>query len=304
MAMIMLYKILEYLNEIFYKKVAWGKPPLFFDNTTVDFFDKNSKSWKKANDRLEFNNKENRKTELIKINDSQREYYLLKIIEEIIKDQSELYTNKAISKLLDDSNIKIIDETNKELYGVGDFRNTQITFDDNIDDETFTNIYLFRNIDVVKDCKFIIYPNEYNNTNILKQMYCLKIDQKILQFLIDKNVDPYSIDDNGNSIISPLEKTYHYESIETLRKNAIDINTFGLPKNPVIQLSNESRNHINKILKGNTYNEFINNFISSQYNEIKVILLSNNRFGYNIVNYLDTSFKTVFYLINEYLRDN
>jgi len=239
------------------------------------------------------------KTELTKINDSQREYYLLKIIEEIIKDQSELFTNRAISKILYES--KISDD--KELFSIGEFRNTQIIIDNNIDDETFSNMYLFRNTDVVKDCNFIIYPNEYNNTNILKQMYCLKIDQKILQFLIDKNVDPYSIDDNGNSIISPLEKTYHYVSIETLRKNGIDINNFGLPKNPVIQLSNESRNHINKILKGNTYNEFINNFISSQYNEIKVILLSNNRFGYNIINYLDTSFKTVFYLINEYLTD-
>lgn len=242
------------------------------------------------------------KTELTKINDSQREYYLLKIIEEIIKDQSELFTNRAISKILNESKIyKISDD--KELFSIGEFRNTQITFDNIMDDETFSNMYLFRNTDVVKDCNFIIYPNEYNNTNILKQMYCLKIDQHILQFLIDKNVDPYSIDDNGNSIISPLEKTYHYVSIETLRKNGIDINNFGLPKNPVIQLSNESRNHINKILKGNTYNEFINNFISSQYNEIKVILLSNNRFGYNIVNYLDTSFKTIFYLINEYLTD-
>lgn len=259
----------------------------------------NDNSYNQIRDKIkEFVNK----TQLTKINDSQREYYLLKIIEEIIKDQSELLTNRAISKILNESKIdKISDD--KELFSIGEFRNTQITFDDNIDDDTFANMYLFRNTDVVKDCNFIIYPNEYNNTNILKQMYCLKIDQKILQFLIDKNVDPYSIDDNGNSIISPLEKTYHYESIERLRKNAIDINTFGLPKNPVIQLSNESRNHINKILKGNTYNEFINNFISSQYNEIKVILLSNNRFGYNIVNYLDTSFKTVFYLINEYLTD-
>src|SRR5690606_18591404 len=53
MAMIMLYKILEYLNEIFYQKVTWDKPPIFYDNTPVDYFDKNSKEWKKPTDRLD-----------------------------------------------------------------------------------------------------------------------------------------------------------------------------------------------------------------------------------------------------------
>lgn len=134
-------------------------------------------------------------------------------------------------------------------------------------------------------------------------MYCLNINQQILQYLIDKNADPFSIDDNGNSVISPLEKTYHHMSIETLRQNGIDINNFGLPKNPFIQLKNESNNHISKLLKGNNINEFITNFTSSQYNEIKVILLSNSRFGNNIINYLDTSFKTIFYILNEYLTD-
>lgn len=67
MAMIMLYKILEYLNEIFYQKVAWDKPPVFFDNVIVDYFDKNSKSWKKPTDYLDHYNKVKRATEQIRI---------------------------------------------------------------------------------------------------------------------------------------------------------------------------------------------------------------------------------------------
>lgn len=67
MAMIMLYKILEYLNEIFYQKVAWDRPPLFYDNSTVDYFDKNSNSWKKPTDRLDYYNKQKRVTGQIRI---------------------------------------------------------------------------------------------------------------------------------------------------------------------------------------------------------------------------------------------
>ncbi len=237
-----------------------------------------------------------------KINLSQEVFYLFKLIEENIKDQTDLFVDKAISKLLYENNISEISE-NKQLYSIGEFKNTKISFDDKVDDDTFRNFYLFRNKDKLEDCKFIIYPNEYNNTNILKQLYCLKINQNILTFLIEKNADPYAIDDNSNSVISPLEKTYHHQSIETLRKNDIDINNFGLPKNPFDQLKYECINHISKLTNGSNYNEFITNFVSSQYNEIKVILRSNDRFGNNIINYLDTSFKTIFYIINEYLTD-
>jgi hypothetical protein len=238
----------------------------------------------------------------IDIKNSQIFFYLFKLIEENIKDQAELFTDKAISKILNEKNIININD-NKQLYSIGEFRNTKITFDKDIDEDSFKNFYLFRNQGITEECKFIIYPNEYNNTNVLKQMYCLKINQDILKYLIDNNADPYLIDDNGNSVISPLEKTYHHESITTIRKNNIDINNFGLPKNPLVQLNNENINHINKLLKGDNFNDFITNFTSSQYNEIKVILLSNNRFGNNIINYLDTSFKTIFYIINEYLTD-
>ena len=236
-----------------------------------------------------------------KITKTQEYFYLFKLIEENIKDQTELYAEKAISKLLNES--KITEINYEQIYSIGEYRDTKITFDKDVDDNFFNNYYLFRNKDATQECNFIIYPNEYSNTNVLKQMYCLNINQEILQFLINNNVDPYAIDDNGNSIINPLEKTYHYKSIRTLRNNDIDIINFGLPKNPFTQLSNDSNNHIKKLLKGINFNDYITNFTSSQYNEIKLILLSNDRFGNNIINYLDTSFKTIFYIINEYLSD-
>lgn len=112
MAMIMLYKILEYLNEIFYKKVALDKPPLFFDNTTVDYFDKNTKTWKKPNDLLEFYNKDTRKNELKKIK------------AEWLKSTSNKVLNLAVRKLnIKDKNVMI------DLISITDYRNDYIHSD-------------------------------------------------------------------------------------------------------------------------------------------------------------------------------
>lgn len=226
-------------------------------------------------------------------------YYLFKLIEEIIKDQTDLYMTKAINKHL---NNKYISEINsiEQFYDINDF-NTNIK----IDDILYNNYYIFKD-NYVKKCDFIIYPNEYNNTNVLKQMYCLRINQTLLNFMISKDSDPYIIDDYGHSIISPIEKTYHYETIKTLHKNNIDLYRYNFSRNPLHILKLESINHINKLINdisGNLYINSIDNFISSQFNELLVILKSNDRFGYNIINYLEISFKTCFYIMHEYLTD-
>lgn len=233
--------------------------------------------------------------------DSHKMYYLFKLIEELIRDQTKLYSEKAINMLLYNNNIIPLQE---QLYNINDFRNTSITIGDSKDDDFFKNYYLFLNNDVTETCDFIIYPNEYSNTYLLKQMYCLKIDQSLLKLLIDNNANPYVVDENNNSIISPIEKTYHYNTVETLLSNGVNLFKFGLPKNPLNNLTVENINHINKMIKGTTIDDNITNFISSQYNEIKVVLLANDRFGYNVINHLNTSFKAAFYIVNEYLTDN
>ncbi len=112
MAMIMLYKILEYLNEIFYQKVAWDKPPIFYDNVPVDYFDKNSKAWKKPTDRLDYYNKEKRATEQIRIKP------------EWLKSTSNKTLNLAVKKLnLTDDSILI------DLISLSDYRNDFIHSD-------------------------------------------------------------------------------------------------------------------------------------------------------------------------------
>jgi CheY-like chemotaxis protein len=111
-AMIMLYKVLEYLNEIFYQKVAWDKPPLFYDNSPVDYFDKNSNALKKPTDRLDFYNRQKRTNEKIKIKP------------EWLKSTSNKILNLAVKKfMVTDNNILI------ELISLSDYRNDFIHSD-------------------------------------------------------------------------------------------------------------------------------------------------------------------------------
>lgn len=112
MAMIMLYKILEYLNEIFYKNDSLNKSPMFFDNTTLDYFDKNTKTWKKPTDLLEFYNRDTRKKELKKIKT------------EWLKSTSNKVLNLAFRKLnIKDKNVLI------DLMSITDYRNDYIHSD-------------------------------------------------------------------------------------------------------------------------------------------------------------------------------
>lgn len=112
MAMIMLYKLLEYLNEIFYKKESWDKPPVFYDNVQVDYFDKKSKTWKSPAARLDYYNKEKRTTEKIKIKP------------ERLKSTSNKILNLAVKKLnITDDNILM------DLIDLSDYRNDFIHSD-------------------------------------------------------------------------------------------------------------------------------------------------------------------------------
>lgn len=118
MAMIMLYKVLEYLNEIFYQKVAWDRPPLFYDNSTVDYFDKNSNSWKKPTDRLEYYNKQKRATEQIRIKPEWLKSTSNKILNLAFKKFS--VTDKAILTDL----ISLSDYRNDFIHSDSSKRNT------------------------------------------------------------------------------------------------------------------------------------------------------------------------------------
>ncbi len=94
LAMIMLFKILEYLNEIFYKRTSWDELPLFYDGGAVEYYDKNSKAWKKHTEKIKYLDKKS-KTEV-----------LAKIKMEWLKSTSNKVLNLAVKRLnIADSNL-------------------------------------------------------------------------------------------------------------------------------------------------------------------------------------------------------
>jgi hypothetical protein len=241
-------------------------------------------------------------------NTQKEQYYNLlfaQYIEEIIKDQSTLYLSKAVNKIL-------VNNIDTKMSGLTDniFKNTNIDFkiiNATNSEELFSNYYLFLNKDVKKECKFLIYPNEYSTTNILKQKYCLTINHKIIELLVNNNADPYILDNDLQSVLNPIMKTYYHPAIDTLRKLDIDYINYNLPKDPLFILKQESHIHIKKMLDYDNNFSYINtikNFVGPQLNEIKNIILSNEKFGNNVINYIDESFYMAFYLINEYLTDH
>jgi len=225
---------------------------------------------------------------------------------ETIKKLLDHYIDKICEDIYNSLIKKIINEFIKmnksdDIYSFTPIENSQIQFDTfttNIDfDKIMPYNYVFLNKDTYENCQFLIYPNEYSNTNILKQKYCLFIDDNIIQLFIDNIARPYLLDNDSNTIINPLTKTYHYKSIKKLNSMGIKFNNSKLPKDPCLIILNESFVHINKM-------QSFKNFTGPQYNEIKTIILANNKYGNNIINYIEESFGMCFYFINELLTDH
>jgi DNA-binding NarL/FixJ family response regulator len=129
MAMIMSYKVLEYLNEIFYQKVAWEQLPQFYDNSSVDYFDKNSNSWKKPTDRIDRYNKQKRTNEQIRIKPEQ------------LKSTSNKILNLAFKKLkVTDKNILT------DLISLSEYRNDFI----HSDSSKRNNLRILQSKDILK----------------------------------------------------------------------------------------------------------------------------------------------------------
>jgi ADP-ribose pyrophosphatase YjhB (NUDIX family) len=164
-----------------------------------------------------------------------------------------------------------------------------------IRNETVINFYKFSDPNTYEKCNFIIYPNDYTNTDLLQQKYCIKINEKIIKSLLDKNAQPLLLDNNHNTCINPLLSSYNYNILEKVIQNHIHFDE-------IEYIRNELFNHIQK-LYNNNYKDSIENFIKPQYEEIKLLVLSDQTNGNNLFVNLKNSFKICFYLMSEYLTD-
>jgi hypothetical protein len=250
--------------------------------------------------------------ELIKYN------IISKLSYEIIKNNI-LFNIQNIINLLYDNIILNDNEINikYDFYINNDYikiniNNFQLSLDTieidllSINDNNLINIYSIID-DIKQDNYLTIYTNDFSNTIKIKENIYIYINKKIIELLLKNNALPYLTNLENIPTIFPLIKYYNYDIINELLKYNIDFKNFD---NKLLDyIINENLLIIDKVL----YNIDINNTLISNilnnidkhlYNEIKILLKSDNTFGYNILNNLDISFNIISYITFQYLSEN
>ena len=235
---------------------------------------------------------------------SDKSYYFLicaKLIESIIKNVLINKLKNKISSYISDLYIK---HDSVNIYNTK-FSPTNLNPTLNISNIDIKNsdiLYYYKNIidnniNQHDDDIFIIYPNEYTNTNLLLQKYYVKYNDTILENMLSNNVCLYLLDNNNSTCIHNAVKIFNYKII----KKIIDKDKYIFSyEYEFIKI--EFENHKNKMISSD-YTETINTFIKTQFEEIKLLILSNDAYGNNILYNLHNSFKICFYIINEYITD-
>jgi hypothetical protein len=230
-------------------------------------------------------------------------FIMSKIVEELIKEKMKYYiesqTNRILYKVIKKKNLtNIIDDKDKLII----LPPQEFVLNMNKITTGISYQYQFSKVENLELDKFIIYPDEYANTEILKLKYELIIKKDIYNSLLEYNCNPYILDSNNQSPIFLLLKYHIPDVLEDIKY--LNYNNFSEVK-PHDFLLLELKNHTHKLTNGVTkYKDWIENFVLYQKNEIKTLILSNNKFGNNIPLYLDDSFNIITYITNQYLSES
>jgi len=258
------------------------------------------------------------KNELDVTNDDVLTYFTIgKIIEELISEHSIDYIQKQASRILTKLLKKIDVEkqipllTNVEMIVKSDdfsmmLNNTNLSSTImNINSTDIFNLYQFSKEEEKIDDNiiFIIYPEEYANSELLTSKYKLTLNKEIFKKLLDSNINPYLLDLNNQSAVFPMLKIHNYSIVKEL-KTFIDFREYS-DVNALDFLIDEYNNHSALLTnKESDFKKWLSNFVIYQKNEVKTLILSNDKFGNNVPNYLEDSFEVVFYLVNQYLSES
>jgi hypothetical protein len=193
----------------------------------IENIDKNSELFKSLNN--------------ITKNDIITYYLLCKFIQELVSDnaknfiqqQSFKIVSSLIKKYNKDYKGNTIGEINPEMIIKSDdfeLLLNKVDVDPNNPDEPpdKINIYQFSKVydNFNENCVFIIYPEEYSNSDLLNSKYKLTLNENIFKILMDNSVNPYILDFNNQSAIFPVLKIHNYKIIKTLKNGYIDFREY------------------------------------------------------------------------------
>ena len=246
----------------------------------------------------------------IDISDKLVTQYLIigKLTEEVVKEQVTNYIHKQIYTILEEENkinTGFLDLIIKPTEFAILFNSHLI---DNIkkDNKEKMSFYQFSKVfnDKSGDIEeFIIYPEEYATTEILKSKCVLKINYKLYEMLLDNDINPFIIDNNDQSPIFPVLKLHMNEVIGNLKKR-IDYREYS-EINVIDFLKNECNNHLAKLTNNkDKFMDWIDYFVSYQKYEVSTLILSNDKYGNNIPAHLEDSFNVISYITNQYISES
>lgn len=241
-----------------------------------------------------------------------RNYFMLsKIVQELVKQQMEYYIDSQTNRILTEVIKGIKTEENCEDVAI-EINNiilpprefslamNKIDIDKFTKNKHFLSNYQFSNIEDDTKENFIVYPDEYSNSEILKMKYELIINEGIYEALLE-NTNLFILDSNGQSPIYPLLKIHVPEVIQKLKVLGLNYKNFD-DINPFKFLVSELNNHTYKLTNGDTdFKNWLENFVLYQKNEVKILISSNDNFKNNVPKYLEDSFNVVAYITNQYL---
>lgn len=236
--------------------------------------------------------------------------YVITVLEELYKNIAETSLNSIIDNFLYNTLVN----THPPLHSIGlnikpdlditiTFKQTIDNLNNVINTLNDTNKVIFTNLyninenttdeNTTDENTFIIYPNEYTNMNILKEFYSININNNIINNLLNNGAQPLLLDNDNNSCIINILKTYNYSTLNNIIRQ---INYFNNSEKEINFILKELDNHKNKLIN-------IDEFVKPQYEQIKLLILNNNTYGNIILYNLKLSFNVCFYLMMEYLTD-
>ena len=237
--------------------------------------------------------------------------FVSKLVQEIIREQFEIYVNNAVNKTFrekimqnKDLSLPTSNIFNPQEITIS-FDKTDIDFSKITDTNDLKNVYNILVQPTNQDI-FILYSNDLTNISKLRIKNGIYINNNIIQLLLAKRSSPYHINLEGQTPIYSLIKNYNYEPIQHLKKLGIDFRYFE-NDSPIKFMIREYNNNLDKIIENinNASNiDVLSKFDNYLYNDVKTLIMSNDAYGNNILSYLPQSFHMSTYIVLQYLIEN
>jgi hypothetical protein len=257
-----------------------------------------------------------KKTLIISSNTELAVYNVIcKIIEELIKEQINVYIDNAVIKYYNKFYVNMNVSKLKEntLFVLKDMTvslNTTKIDLSKIKKKQLHNLYSpIMKLPSDEANVFILYPNDLSNMNKLRIKYGLHINNNIIKILLNNNASPFIYSSEGTTPIYPIIKNYNYMLVEELKNLGIDFREYEREM-PIEFIKTENTNNINKIINTDIslnniiLNTLLSNIDGNLYFDAKAKIISNEIFGNNILLYLPESFNICSYLTLQYLSEH